>query len=60
MNTIKMCWCGLCLDINNNNHDTDCDDGDDRDNDEVCTLGGRHRLGSGRAERRGGDLPGGK
>ena len=54
-----MCWCGLCLAINNN-HDTDCGDGDDRDNDEVCTLGGRHRFGGGRAERRGGDLPGGK
>ena len=54
-----MCWCGLCLDIDNN-HDTDCGNGDDRDNDEVCTLGGRHRLGRGRAERRGGDLPGGK
>ena len=59
MNTIKMCWCGLCLAININ-HDTDCGHGDDRDNDEVCTLGGRHRLGRGRAERRGGDLPGGK
>ena len=62
--TIKMCWCGLCLAINNN-HDTDCGDGndyggDEGDNDKVCTLGGRHRLGRGGAERRGGDLPGGK
>ena len=36
------------------------DDDDDGDNDEVCYLGGRHRLGRGGAERRGGDLPGGK
>ena len=35
MNTIKMCWCGLCLAINNN-HDTDCGDGGDCDNDEEC------------------------
>ena len=64
MVTIKMCWYGLCL-ATNNIYDTDCGDGndyggDEGDNDKVCTLGGRHRVGGGGAERRGGDLPGGK